>query len=406
MEVVMHDDRFEKIPYDDPTDLVAITVETFTARRAYEISASYRKRGVPVVLGGVHPTLVPAEAAARANAVFTGDAEAGWSRVVDDAARGRLARRYSGTPGPPQGSTRVNREIFRDKPYLPIRLVQFGRGCPHECTFCATGAYFQRRHFVGRLDRLLAEIDVARRLIFLVDDNIVANKGAAKELFRALIPLRIRWVSQASIDMVRDRELMRLMAASGCAGLVVGLESTDPRNLRHMRKSPTMRGCSRDYSEELAILRDHGVMVWGAFTFGHDWDTEESIRRTADTALRQRLAFAAFNILTPYPATPLYRQLKRDGRLLHDGRWWLHPDYRFNHAVFTPARLGPQELADACFRARRQFNRPGAIVKRAIASMPLMRDPGLQQFIFRSAFLVRKEVLKKQGLPLGDSKET
>ena len=224
-EVVLHDDRCEEIPYDDPTDLVAITVETFTARRAYEIAGEYEKRGVRVVLGGFHPTLAPEEAAQHADSIVRGDAETVWGRVIDDARRGDLRIEYRGEPGPPQPGRVPRRDLFRGKGYLPITLMQFGRGCRYGCRYCAISSFFCRHHHTRPVDEVVEEIESQnRRLIFFVDDNIVADHRAAKELFRALIPLKIRWVSQASLDMVDDPDLMDLMARSGCLGHVIGFE--------------------------------------------------------------------------------------------------------------------------------------------------------------------------------------
>ena len=195
VEVVLHDDRMEPIPFDTPTDLVAITVETFTARRAYEIAEAYRRRGVRVVMGGMHPTLAPDEVAGYCDAVVTGDAEAIWPGLIADAAAGRLRPRYEGTgSGRPQAGVRTRRDLFRGKGYLPITLLQYTRGCPHGCTYCATSVFSGRSHRHREVGEVVEEIRAQRRrYLFFVDDNIVADHEAAKELFRALIPLRVRW---------------------------------------------------------------------------------------------------------------------------------------------------------------------------------------------------------------------
>src|SRR5262249_10184553 len=155
--------------------------------------------------------------------------------------------------------------------------------------------------------------------------NLLSDHAAAKELFRALIPLKVHWVSQASIDMTQDRELMRLLVKSGCVGHVVGFESLDPANLRSMRKAPNLMGGFRDHRPQLKVIRDHGLQLWAAFPLGHDHDTRASIERTLEFALENKFCFAAFNILMPYPNTPLYRKLQAEGRLLYGGKWWLHP---------------------------------------------------------------------------------
>jgi len=404
VEVALYDDRMEAIPYDEPTDLAAITVETFTARRAYEISSEFRQRGVPVILGGMHPTLIPEEAAGHADSIFLGDAEFLWPNVLADARRGRLQPVYRSDVGPPQPGVLTRRDLFRGKGYLPITLLQFSRGCRFSCSFCAISRYFNRTQYRRRVREVVEEIESQeRKFFFFVDDNILSDHEAAKILCRELIPLNIHWVSQASIDMTEDPELMRLMAKSGCLGHVIGFESLDPENLRQALKRPNLRTTDREYGPQLRILRDFGLQVWAAFTLGYDGDTADSIQRTLEFALGNKFCFAAFNILMPYPSTPFYESLDAEGRLLYDGKWWLHPEYGFNHAAYRPKRMEPDELTEACFRARAQFSSFSSIIRRAFDFKTNMRSPYRLGLYLRYNPLFRKGVFKKQGLRLGAS---
>lgn len=372
VECVMYDDRMEEIPFDEPTDLAAITVEIYTARRGYEIAAEYRKRGVPVILGGFHPTLVPDEAAKHADSIFIGDAEGGWSEVIEDMRKGRehLKPRYAAAPSIPQaGSVMPRRDLYEGKKYLPISLMQFSRGCRFPCDFCAISRFFDRKHYVRPTRDILQEIEQQnRKLIFFVDDNFLSDHEAAKAFLRELIPMRIRWVSQASIDMTHDLELMELLAESGCLGNVIGFESLEPGNLKLMKKAPNLvkkKISAWDYyQQQVEVLRDHNQQTWAAFTLGHDHDTLESIKELYDFAESNKFCFAAFNILMPYPNTALYTRLADQDRLLWDGQWWLHPEYRFNHAAFVPKNMTPDELTEACWQCRYKWNRPMTIFKR------------------------------------------
>ncbi len=402
VEVVLYDDRVEAIPYDEPIDLAAITVETFTARRAYEISAEYRRRGVPVIMGGMHATLLPEEVKTHTDSIYIGDAEFLWSQVIADARRGKLQPVYKAGVGPPQPGVLTRRDIFKGKGYLPITLLQFSRGCRFNCEFCAVSAFFEKTQYCRPVSEVVQEIEgQARRHLFFVDDNILADHAAAKSLFRALIPLKVNWVSQASIDMTQDRELMDLMVKSGCLGNVIGFESLDPNNLRAMRKAPNLMGHFEAYKPQLEMLRDYGLQTWAAFTLGHDYDTRDSIERMLEFALKSKFTFAAFNVLMPYPNTRLYHRLKAEGRLLYDGAWWLHPDYRFNYAAFRPRLMSADELTEAGFDCRSRFNRVGAIIRRTFDLKTNMRSLYRLAIYAIYSRLFRQETFKKHGMRLG-----
>lgn len=402
VEIAFYDDRLEEVPFDDPTDLVAITVETYTAKRSYEISAAYKKRGVPVIMGGMHPVLIPEEVQMHCDSIFLGDAETQWAQVVEDARRHRLKPLYNAPVGIPHPNILPRRDIFKGKKYLPLTLMQFGRGCRYGCTFCAISAYFDKQQFTREVKEVVREIEAQeRKLVFFVDDNLVSNPEAAKILFRELIPLKIKWVSQATLDVVNDPELMRLMAKSGCLGNVFGFESINPRNLKQMRKASNLLPATKDYDHMISVLKDHGILSWAAFTFGHEQDNPESIERTVDFCMKHKFTFSAYNILLPYPGTILYRKMEKENRLLFDGKWWLHPDYRFNHAAFKPNLMTADELTEACFAARKRFNSVGSIVRRAFDFKTNMRSLFRLGIYLSYSTLFRKESLKKQDMFFG-----
>ncbi|MBZ5531278.1 MAG: B12-binding domain-containing radical SAM protein [Acidobacteriia bacterium] len=402
VEVVLYDDRMEAIPYDEPTDLVAITIETYMARRCYEISAEYRRRGVPVIMGGMQATLLPEEVAEHADSIFIGDAEFLWHQVIEDARHHRLQKVYKADVGIPQPGTLTRRDIFKGKGYLPVTLLQFSRGCRFACTFCAVSVFFDKTQYCRDVREVVQEIESQeRKLLFFVDDNILSNHEAAKELFRALIPLKVHWVSQASIDMTRDPELMRLMVQSGCVGHVVGFESLNLQNLKSMKKAPNLVNGYKNYAPQLQIIRDYGLQLWAAFTLGYDHDTRESIERTLEFALENKFCFAAFNILMPYPGTPLYKTLAAEGRLLYGGKWWLHPEYRFNYAAFRPKLMTPDELTDAAFYCRSQFNSIPSVFRRAWDFKTNMRSPYRLGVYLSYNPIFRKETFKKHGMWFG-----
>jgi radical SAM superfamily enzyme YgiQ (UPF0313 family) len=387
---VLCDERVAPVPIDDRTDLAAITVDTFTARRAYALADAYRARGVPVVLGGIHVSLAPEEAAAHADAIVIGDAEPVWREVIDDRRRGALRPRYHGPFGLPQGGVFPRRDLFRGKGYLPVSLVQFGRGCPFDCAYCAVSRFFDRQHHCRPVDEVIDEI--ARddlRLVLFTDDNLTIDRPASRRLFAALRSRKIRWACQASVDIAKDPWLLEEMAESGCMGQLVGFESIEPDSLRWLRKPAGSRDFET-YRSAIERFRAHGLLTWASFILGADHDTEESIRRTVEFAIESKFALAFFHILVPYPGTDLYARLAAEGRLLFEGRWWLHPDFRYNTATFLPKQLSPRELADLTVWANREFYSMSSIARRALEPRTNLRSVVNASVYARFNYLVRQ----------------
>jgi radical SAM superfamily enzyme YgiQ (UPF0313 family) len=406
-EVLLFDDRYEAIPFDEPTDLVGINTEVYTAKRAYEIADQFRMRGVKVVLGGCHTTMIPDESMEHADAVVLGDAETVWTKVLDDVSRGEVQPLYRGATS---GNGRImglrtDWRIFKGKKYLPVTLTQMGRGCNKACDYCATASIFKKTLRCRPVDDVVNEIrNNGSRNVFFVDENIIADPDAAKELFRAIRPLRIRWVGQSTLEFVRDGELTDLLVESGCAGLVIGFESLDPVNLARMNKTWNLewegQGCLESYDPLVERMKRAGLQIWAAFALGYDNETPDTIRETCDWALSHKFSFAAFNILTPYPGTPLYKRMKDEGRLLYE-KWWMHDHYRFGHAVFRPKNMEPEELSQACLEARLRFNSKYQILRRATERNTNSKDLWSLITYFAYNPLLRDEIVKKHGMILG-----
>lgn len=400
VEVAFHDERLAQVPLDLETDLVAMTVETYTARRAYQIAAHYRWRGVPVVMGGYHPTLLAGEAAQYCDAIVIGDAEGVWERIVADARAGRLARVYRQSADTPIDGLRPDRSIFRGKRYAPVSLVQYGRGCRLACDFCSIHAFYGKRMVQRPVADVVAEIETLprRRPVFFVDDNLFSDVPTLTRLLEAITPLRIRWTCQVTLDVTRDDRLLALMARSGCMLALVGFESLSEKNLSRIGKKWNLK--RGDYTNGIRKLHDHGIMIYGTFVFGYDDDRPESFDRAVEFAIESGFCIANFNPLTPTPGTALIERLAREGRLVYE-RWWLDPRFRYGDATFVPRGMTPDELREGCWRARQSFYRYSSIARR-IANVPALYARSTRLGVLLASNVVsRREIRRKQGSPLG-----
>ena len=336
-------------PRDPFPEVVGITVHLTFANRAYELARWYRSRGSVVVLGGLHATSCPDEVATHADAVAVGEGVEIWPRILSDVQqgclkpiyRGSYARAYQLDPAP-------RRALLPRQSFLTTTSIIATRGCHSRCGFCYLSTEGLHMPYQMREPRqVAAEIREDRQpYSVFVDNNLGSRPKYLLELCRALAPLEIIWSAAVSIDVTDDPRLIREMAISGCTGVFVGLESLSPDNIREAgKKSPLP--C--EYGRRVRLLHEHGIQVNGSFVLGFDHDGPEVFERTVDWVEEHRLECATFHILTPYPGTPLFRQLEKEGRLLHRN-WNL---YDTAHVVFRPLRMTPEELAEGyewCYR--------------------------------------------------------
>ena len=333
-----------------------------------------------------------------------GEAEEIWQNLLDDFCRGQLKPAYRQTGRPSLAGIRADRSISSGKRYLKIGLVEAGRGCQFGCEFCAVQSFFHQTHCRRPIPEIVAEIRSIRdRLIFFVDDNITTNSAQAKEFLRALIPLKIRWVSQGSINVGYDEEFLRLLKASGCQALLIGFESLNDATLKKMNKQVnSMRG---GYEQASANLRRYGIRIYATFVFGYDGDPQDSFQQTLDFARRQRFFLAAFNHLVPFPGTPLYRRLESEGRLLFKN-WWLDPEYRFGMVPYAPQGTTADEIRTCCAAARRNFFSVPSIFRRGLDFRVNGGNLSMWLRFFTLNVLFRAEIDQRLGFPLGDESYT
>lgn len=403
VEVKFFDDRLELIDYDHKTDLVAINIEAYSARRAYDIAKKFQDRNIPVVFGGYHATLMPKEAKQYGTSVVIGEAEDVWNNVIHDAKNHTLKPYYKSSARPRFGNVIPRTDILEGKKYTDITLIETSRGCKFSCNFCSIKSFFNSTYNFRTTQSVVNEIKIRKsKTIFFVDDNIISDVKRAKELFRALIPLKIKWISQFSINMAGDDELLKLMKKSGCMGVLIGFESLNPDNLKLMGKSWNQ---TTDYSVPLKKLRDNGLCIYATFVFGYDNDNEDSIKKTLDFALENNFFFAAFNHLQPFPGTGYYEKLEQNKQIIYEN-WWLDPTYTYGKIVFRPDSVTPKALELKCIEARSKFYSPLSIIKRGLDLKTNSSSLPLALIFWGQNFLAQKEVRSKWELPLGQNLDT
>lgn len=366
-EVEIIDEGVESLPEELQADLVGITAITGTSMRAYAIADKVRQKGIPVVLGGVHATLMPQEAAQHADSVVTGFAEESWPQLLRDFVRGRMEKLYrqsselsmAGLPIP-------RRDLIKRKGYVTIHTIQATRGCTNQCDFCVVPVAWGRRMYLRPIEDVIQELEqIDNRDVLFVDVSPIENKRYAKELYRAMIPLCKRWVSPSTLKIADDDELLGLAAQSGCKGLLIGFESVSQQTLKEVGKSFNYVD---KYRNQVEKLHHFGIAIQACFVFGFDTDDKTVFERTVDLVNKLNLDLPRFTAYTPFPGTPIFNKLRSENRIIEDD-WSL---YDAQHVVFKPRLMSPEKLQEGLYRAWEQSYTFGSIFKRLAGSRCLL----------------------------------
>jgi radical SAM superfamily enzyme YgiQ (UPF0313 family) len=361
LEISLQDEHVEELDLEDEPDLVIIQVYITNAYRAYRIADHYRKRGAYVLLGGLHVTSLPEEAAPHADTIFIGPGEDTFPQFLRDFAAGSPKRRYDSTVRTLIGVPPIRRDLIQRRRYLVPNSIVVSRGCPHHCTFCYKDAFFEggRSFYTQRVDDALAEIErLPGRHLYFLDDHLLGNARFARDLFRGMRGMGRVFQAAATVDSVLRDDLIEEAAAAGLRSLFVGFETLSNSALEGAGKRQNL---GRNYREVARRLDSLGVMINGSFVFGLDEDDRDVFARTVDWAVHAGITTATFHILTPYPGTSQYKDMAAQNRIETEN-WDL---YDTRHVVYRPSRLTPEELKQGYDWAYKSFYRWGSILEAA-----------------------------------------
>lgn len=361
-EIKLYDEGIQDIPADLDADLIGISAITGTAPRSYEMADEFRKKGKTVVLGGVHPTLMPQEASQHADAVAVGYAEQTWPKILHDFRENKLEKVYYANNVDLSNCPIPKREMLDSKYYRIMNTIEATRGCTHKCEFCVVNSAWGSKQIQKPVEDVVKEIQhmKAKRLIFL-DLNLIADMEYAKKLFKALIPLKVKWFGLSTVKIAWDDELLNLITEAGCKGLLLGLESLSKKTLL-----TTFKGFNsvKDYSYVVERLHKNKIAIMGCFVFGLDGDDNDVFKRTVDFCIDTNIDLPRFAICTPFPNTALYNRLKKENRILTED-WSL---YDGQHVVFQPKSMTVEELYDGTSWAWKEVYGYKSIFKRVLGS--------------------------------------
>lgn len=349
--VILEDENIRKINFDDTPDLVGITVNVDTSKRAYAIASHYRKRNIPVVLGGIHPSANPHEAGQYCDAVCIGEAETLWHKILQDTQANTLQPRYFNSQTTDLALTPLPKwDILDASDYLYTNVMCTSRGCPFRCEFCYNSCNYAQRSFRNRpIANVIEEIESFRtRQVMFIDDNFIGNPQWTREFMKTITPMKLIWHAAVSTNIINHPDLLDAMANAGCRSLFIGFESINHRSILSVNK---LQNHCDQYDRMIRMLHDRRIMVNASMVFGLDSDTPQTFPDTLEWLVGNKVETMTSHILTPYPGTKLFERFKAEGRIFDTD--WSH--YNTAHVVYQPKNMSPEELYNGYRWLYRQF---------------------------------------------------
>jgi radical SAM superfamily enzyme YgiQ (UPF0313 family) len=381
-EVRIYDETAEAIPLDLEADIIGITCITGTATRCYRYADYFRKRGIKVILGGVHPSLMPKEAKEHADSVIVGLGEDNFPKALLDFKNGCLQEMYYQDKCTDIGGRPLPRkDLLKKDKYISLNTVEAIRGCNHSCTFCAYPQAFGKKVYKRPIEDILAEIKSFKsKEIIFPDVNLIADVQFAKELFTAMIPLKKWWFGLTTTAIGDNEELLDVFEKSGCKGLLIGFESVNQETQKSINK-----GVNRvdEYKNLMEKLHKRGIMVMGCFAFGSDEDQKDVFKRTVDLCVEAKIDLPRFSVITPFPATQFYNELESEGRIV-DRDWAM---YDVEHCVYKPKNMTKEELEEGiawawkeAYSVKNIFKRLDLSKRKTIKSIYMLLNIGYRKY--------------------------